>query len=67
MPTKKGWHHFSFYLLAAATATVVATAVIGDAVVWATVTVTIAANQEDDNKDNNPWAVITVIEEATHS
>ena len=37
-----------FQLLAAATATVIANAVVGDAVITATVTV--AANQEDDDK-----------------
>ncbi len=55
-----------FFTLLAATTVVVATAIITATVVVRTATITIATEQNKDYKDDNPGAVITVIEKATH-
>ncbi len=53
----------------AATTVVIATAIITATVVvrTATVAVTVTAEQNEDYKDDNPCAVITIVEKATHS
>jgi hypothetical protein len=58
-----------FCYLLAATTVVIATAIITATVVIAAtaVAVTITAEQNEDYKDDNPAAVITVVEKATHS
>lgn len=64
------WRQSFFLFYLAATAVVIATAIITATVVGIATTavaVTVTAEQNEDYKDDNPAAVITVVEKATHS